>query len=627
MRTEMRIKILLIADNAEHLSLDCIPDLACALDRDGREIREYFDLSWVATPQECRVYYDLTSLIDAKNDKQIISELPDIILMDYALTTNEMAFDVIHNLVDSSSESLSEIQTNCRPFAIPVEVFLGLKRPENLEIVDKISPLPSLRKLAEESSVPESEIEKTRFTEHELHPLPEEANYVVHDRASASNNCVDYQHDHMGALAGLAIYDRFSSRYPVSLVAHTAMTKKNVANTPTAFLEYLHERDAGETFKNKGNKANSWKRLIHEGVRTYRKRAVELALNDCVSFALDGLLTLADENARLPQTIRIKSAFGEKELPLNGLFVDYENVVERRQAAREWAKEILQGLCRVQPNGLTENQLVQARQISCELFERYCSQGYRKLRRERNKLSRLIADVFDYFKGADLHDTDDYWNSVRTEVDKQAQEINVEIPYLQVCVSNEIERQSRADGRKIDDYRDRFNRLFELPCADVPNVRNAVPPCIAGSYTIINCGCRDGIVLRLATLFTYARLLVLLLQFIRKTNNGERRVRKFANEKSFASLMSGASFDSCLLYDALFPLPATPLVLPWEKRGTGDPAGAWNINRFFGRDNAVSIRDLAQGNVDVLRPGELFILDSFFAGLSTEYAVERGGEE
>ncbi len=639
-----KIKIMLIDDLASNFTkkLDEDENISFpvleydANDSFYQELNENFDFVWMRTPQECKFCYDFLKQIDAQTPRDLVEEVPDLMLTDYALTSHGR---------------------NIRGFKEPLEYYIESKKLDKKKTEEYLrhSPLPILREKALAAGFSRKEIFETCFTVREMEKYKEggkksfknvdrtftnedEHNYVRPSNRDPGG--VDTGNDHMGIQAGLLIYGIFSSRHPVSLIAFTAHDKA-VPKTETAFLEYMYDRDLGDTFKQKGEKDGSWFIPVTEGIKVYRSRLKEHAIKGIVTVDYKTISTLAElnNNGNLPETIRFETVYGLREVPLRGLFIDVgyanngeletppdERNKERVKAAKEWAQEILNGWLQQKADGILQEKQAKDKggalkealsdlkngiQVAETLFDAACNpnSNYKDDRNKRYAISKAISPIV----GAII-------------AEQKSKEDTVTLGNVNSFGPDDfdgINVQSQNCMAHIGSIR--------FHCAQMPDALTLLTLTSTSKYK------RHYQVRRWAMLIAYVLMVneiwkrISVKQIVPEVDGKKvpwsfDPVRRLVVQHCKEKFSGSHTLGECLFYDILYPLISKPALLPFHKNGLSDLTKAYNIFGAFGKGfkdaddksyNGYNLFcDLLRGDNSRLQTGELATMKAYFMGLN-----------
>ena len=627
-----KIRILLLDDSAANLCIDRgalrIPDFNTTLRSiysDNFEIySDNFEIIWITSPIECEIFRNLCARIKSKDPGALITVIPEILAMDYALTASNAEMDAQDPMQDKTQ------RRDRYGFAEPVEVYINrVLTAFNLTGQAKqylpVSALHQIIKAAKKAAVLNNQ-EIAQLSQN----LGNWKNGLPSDVVYATN-----AEDRMGALAGALIYEQFANETPTALVAHTMHA--NVERTETAWLEYLMRGDAGDSFKRKGNKATGWRPLLTEGAQVYRKRLIELAACGYVNVQLDELFALIfPQNGvkqpqsiveqpqtivEQPQTITVYSKFGSRTLPLAGLFIDADaNNINDTQ--RKWASDLLVAIASrfnradnanivgaPAPDVINANivgapvpaiisEINEGLELSRSLFERWKGEtsDFQRLRQQRYRLCELANLVREHWATQRANTPATLPNEVRNALTNPQDNYGLNFKNFarSLCNSQQFNNTliTQAFGQNIATIRN-----FDEPQC----LTNAFDVC-SGDYSPVG--------RRWAILFTLRRLIAWKEAIERAVANAQA-----SNPEGFEkySAWRARSIDQYILADALFPLTSDLLVLPYPPYGnTGNFYQLQNkINKVLRPeqngvalyDYTLSICQLTLGNGDANNPG------------------------
>lgn len=539
-----KIRVLLIDDLADAFKAEqAVPNFSAEADH---IFGAYFDVQWVKTPQELRAYFDLASQVIAKDPTKALAVLPEAIDADYALTDSRHGteFGGFARTVEADVDALDKKALNDAADALG----LSPTNDDRAAVKAAVSPLPALRDAANELCLPGDLINASET----LAPPPKDVVYATN------------ANDHMGAQAATLIYGLYAQNYGVALIPHTAHAA-SVNKTETACLEWMltysvddKYDDKNGAFKTKGNKATSWFPLLRDSMRKFRARTAALAETGVVRVSLDTLCLLKSAAAEMPESIRIESKFGARVLPIRGLFIDflYDDNDERikdekqaeqkvREAARDWAQDIIHRLYvknggdyATNPKAATP--IERGLELSNALWKSYASID---LRRQRWALSNACGAALKRWQeneGIPEKALQDFASTLG-----EGKNIKDAERYLGKYLAEFINDKKDSDSRK-QEWQNKFQATFSA--AVDPQAWQSVEelPCMASCCDVKNYGDYNNAERRWAVLFTWRRLYLAL----HKVSAGRGKI------------------TAKILYDALYPLPKTPLILPWDPNAT-----------------------------------------------------------
>jgi hypothetical protein len=388
--------------------------------------------------------------------------------------------------------------------------------------------------------------------------------------------------DNQGCFAGGLIFAKLSD-HPCGPVAVTRKGPFKTHDTEAAFFEWMLECESHGTFVAKGRPAVTWNELLIDGVRALRTQIKQLAAQDAIQISLDDLLQLA-ENGDHP-VLTVRSRYGRRRLPAEALFIDQPPTTARKDAKSQWAESILTNL--MSP-----------------------------LRGEQDQSQPLFAGTrADLARGRDLADL--LWAAYNDD----------ERFDRRVSMSQLLARRAAGSGggQSLSDQ-DRQLLADHLKYFGIGEPDKKRAQCERNYIDFRHAGFSDR-ARRWAALFT----IVYLLQ-----RRAEACDARHSQQHGAAHADPSLEFPIRTndVYLALFPVPQTPLILPFHA-AKGDASSSWSkyLNELWSDrankegtcgDLALSIQDVLDGkhwtddprnptkNADHgLLPGERLVLQMF----------------
>lgn len=228
-----------------------------------RKLKTTFQLFWLNSPEEMREYYLWIRAISDRHPERLGDIIPELLPFDYALTSTTQ------------------------------------RRPAASDRVDS-NPLPLLRNLGEN-------LQPTADLSH-LQPLPAIGYPTGEDR--------------FGCFAGGLVSLQFAD-YPCVGIPTTQHRRLQ----DTEFFEWFLNPAFFNAFDNKSRPKVTWHELLQFGLPKLRERIAQLIRAGRVQLGLRDLLRLTpstDLNVGdwLDTSVTVLSRYGERRLPLEGLFFD-----------------------------------------------------------------------------------------------------------------------------------------------------------------------------------------------------------------------------------------------------------------------------------------------------------------
>src|SRR5262245_14568575 len=282
-------------DKIRILLLDDKPDFAWDL-LSGRPVlptalQRHFELIWLQNAVEGKWVLDAFDAIEARKPQGLTAcKLPpEILIFDYALTHGGR---------------------EARPLGDPT------------------NPIPGIQAVIRRHG-----LSNAREAIEEIEPPPDTG--------------VGQGNDRTGCYVGGELARAFSS-HPCGAVPTTA--RVDTVGSDAAFYEWLNREYLLDMFRHKSRTAPKWLPLLSRGVNCFRERAIRLAGTGLARIDVEEIRRLSeDPNALRGKTVTLRSKFGTRRLPVDGVFLDSlnEDPVEPYElVARDWANRMLQALFR-----------------------------------------------------------------------------------------------------------------------------------------------------------------------------------------------------------------------------------------------------------------------------------------
>ncbi len=293
-----------------------------------KEFHKYFKLQWLQSPLDVKEFNTLSTEIETRLTPKTLGNfgyVPDIVCSDYALT-DKMDFSYYDT-------------------------------PNDNNILSLINP----------NYILTSFFQKILKEEKKLH----------RDLSGQSQNYeVEYSpnKDNMGCYAGGITAFRFRN-HPCSIIPTTFKTKEKVQGKDAGYFEWLleDEFDSAYDWQDRGTD-KAWHNIIKHGVYQLRKRIEKQTLSQQISPDILAVLNLAADGGanNKERAIVFHSAYGRKEMPLDGLFID-ELPENRTKAIKAWCQGLLNTLLKQKNYSLSgsDNLLMSAFSMSKKLWEEY----------------------------------------------------------------------------------------------------------------------------------------------------------------------------------------------------------------------------------------------------------------
>lgn len=244
------------------------------------DYEEWFEFRWVATPQEACEFRDLSWLLSERDARLLEREgwVPEVMPIDYALTQDS------------------------RTVSIRVK-----GDPQWLAL---LSPLPSLRACAR------------RVLE-----TPPSTQISVQPRAG---------NEYWGCFVGGLLMTTFADHpcVPVTITKYDQNTLRERSPDAKFFEELMHVQTSGLLRATGTESSPSWQDIIPIGMKHLRHRLEVLAKASIVTLSFADLIALSGDPTH--KILTVDSRFGQRKLPVEGLFID-----QPAESPQDWATRLL----------------------------------------------------------------------------------------------------------------------------------------------------------------------------------------------------------------------------------------------------------------------------------------------
>jgi hypothetical protein len=323
--------------------------------------------------------------------------------------------------------------------------------------------------------------------------------------------------DEMGLYAGVTIVRNFREHTCVGIPATANKGDISSLTGQSKYFEWLNGYDLGSMFSRKSRDSKDWKVIIINAVEQLRNRIITQVATGKIQLDLNQLSVLSD----ISKTVKPKdegarkftftSIYGTRHLPLDGLFIDKDAGKERVDAIEKWVNDLInEWSSRV---GVKFEEYKKAVDISRNLLRAYRQDRVEK----RHTLSELITKKIN--------------DNLKTPGDTKTL---IELMDFFGINENHIEGIKNKESK--------FNKISKNQ-TDIKTETKSE---------------KRSEVKRLVVLFTDLRLHFQYQEFMMKVKKNMDDV----NELTYY-LFERPKFED--LYVALFPVPESPLVLPYHQ--------------------------------------------------------------
>lgn len=278
---------------------------------------DFFELKWLRNKEDLLLYKKLCRDIEDTFSSSELgnNNIPEIVLFDYALTGHE--------------------DTNF------------LNEENDLNLLEQINPNYKLTQLWKEKN-----------SSGNL-PKIDEININANQIYSGLND------DNIGCIGGIMTVTHFRNHLCVG-IATSRKTNIDIQGNDVQFLEHLVKEPNQFNFQLRGNISNlNWKVLLNKSVKLLKFRIETQIQTGKATPNYSQLTSIAQGNFFREGTFSIETAYGKRDLPLLGLFIDIDDDEQIKPEIQDWANRLLNKL------PITNSITKKAIEVSMTLWDTY----------------------------------------------------------------------------------------------------------------------------------------------------------------------------------------------------------------------------------------------------------------
>lgn len=317
---------------------------AVTLETEKIEFSKYFELKWLRNADDIQLFRKLCQDIEEEHSPSRLGEddgfVPEVVLFDYALTG--------HEDMNYPNES------------------------DDMEILQRSVPIYNLKKILTDKD--------GESKTHTIEPF----DLSVFEIESGLNS------DNIGCIGGVLTVSYFRN-HPCIGIATTRKSDEHLKGQEAKFVEGLVKEPHQFDFSLRGNNNNlNWETLLKRSASNLRERIKILIQSSKITPSLSQLIELAGGTIT-DRVFTFTSIYGERVLPLDGLFIDVEEA-NRNESIKNFAKKCLDLHLKNANEGLTKDVLEAAIKFCVDLLEQYDNKEGKFLERIRFSQLKQKAD-------------------------------------------------------------------------------------------------------------------------------------------------------------------------------------------------------------------------------------------
>lgn len=340
------------------LDEESLPVISLTGELAGKGHEKNFNLKVLQHPEEIKEYFSLCLKVEDQYGSKALGNVegvvPEMVVFDYKFYDN----------IKTNQSSTEKFPMS---YSLPTQPIRKFVNP-NFAILNKFAhAFPDFQLYLE--SPKSSSYDEYEFIERIY--SPDELDSKEKERKK--EKILD---DEFGLYAGIEIVKLFRHHACIGIPATANKAERKLLHPFSRFYEWLNQNDLSTALyrEERGNK--TWNSILKDGVKQLRKRIIALVQTGHITPSYEQLIKLSESN-NTNGIFSFTSAYGERHLPLEGLFID------KIQTVREWASELIKVF------SSKSDDVKEAIKVSDMLWETFCSEKFVK----RIQLSDLTYRV------------------------------------------------------------------------------------------------------------------------------------------------------------------------------------------------------------------------------------------
>lgn len=286
---------------------------------------KYFTLNILQHPEEIKDYISLCLEIEDTKGALALGKvptvIPEIIPFDYKL------FENIKINQDKGNVRYSSQTKKLREFYNP-----------NIKI---------LKFYSDSFSDYQGSLENEKYNEIDFLEKINRSNSTEGSELWLEKDEDELKDDEMGLYSGVILTKQFRNHICVGIPVTANKADISLLGAHAKYFEWLNAYDLGTMFTRESKGSKDWKIIITEAVKQLRERIkiqlksnkIQINISQLIILSESKQLTeLKSDNDRI---FSFESIYGERSLPLDGLFIDKTIGDEREEAISNWANDLI----------------------------------------------------------------------------------------------------------------------------------------------------------------------------------------------------------------------------------------------------------------------------------------------
>lgn len=150
--------------------------------------------------------------------------------------------------------------------------------------------------------------------------------------------------DELGLYAGVEITRLFRNHICIGIPATFNFNLRERLHVFGKFFEWINDYDLGTMFSSEERGSKDWDTIIASGVKQLRVRIETQVQIGKATIDYSQLSSIAQGNFTSEDTFSFETIYGKRNFPLQGLFIDIDNIENLKPKIQEWANYLLNKL-------------------------------------------------------------------------------------------------------------------------------------------------------------------------------------------------------------------------------------------------------------------------------------------
>lgn len=338
---------------------------------ENRDLYKYFSLKVLQHPEEIREYISACLEVEDKKGAQALGNtsgaVPEIIAFDYQMSNGiDLKSAIKKGAIIPYKPDFKPIRENLNPIYEIYKMHDDLFK-DKLPFFENDSNLnykseDFIRKVNGKLSVKDDSENKENKNNLEANENSTVNSGVLEE--IIKKDIGELEHDQLGLFAGVVVSRLFKEHSCVAIPSTWNFSDLSRMHISSKFFEWINGYDLGDIFNSNIRGQKEWDKIIPYGVGRLRIRIEKQVETGKIIPNYEQLIELSKANT-VGGVFSFISVYGERNLPLDGLFIDIPEEA-RKRIIKNWANDKLLA------NLPLENEVIaKAKEVGDELWEIY----------------------------------------------------------------------------------------------------------------------------------------------------------------------------------------------------------------------------------------------------------------